>query len=228
MREYAKFIVDSLAQVIKLAGGQIHFLRFEDRVKDYGHQIDGYLIPGGRDLNPMRYGEENKGSIFHEIDGKCRWDHLADAVENLNPKIPIMGICLGMQFLNCYFGGSLNQHIDNSVEHNEMLRHLSLTQDSHISRAFSSLSALGVCYHHQGLARLSPSFRVSAFDTLDGSIHAIDYIYPDRVIFGVMWHPESKLREAAAYDQNLQLFKYLVKIADSVRYQKTGGDQQIS
>ena len=61
---YYSKLYQTFKTVIEQLGGQVLVLPFEARAKDFAHKLDGYLIPGGRDINPSLYGEENKGSIF--------------------------------------------------------------------------------------------------------------------------------------------------------------------
>ena len=63
---------------------------------------DGLLLPGGGDINPNRYGQENQGSIM-----------IMDALDELQFAMlddfvklgkPVLGICRGHQVINVYFG----------------------------------------------------------------------------------------------------------------------------
>ena len=71
-------------------------LTYSDRYEDVKDIIDGYLIPGGRDINPENYGQQNTHSKFNEIEAKLRYDHVSDFLSNGNQKMPILGICFGL------------------------------------------------------------------------------------------------------------------------------------
>ena len=92
-------------------------LSFEDRYIDYGDKISGYIIPGGRDIDPSLYNQKSKSKSFDKESFKKRYDHICDFLKNSDSSIPILGTCLGFQFLNVYFGGSLNQEIRNLEAH---------------------------------------------------------------------------------------------------------------
>ena len=73
-------------------------------------ECDMLLIPGGADVNPMRYNE-----IPHHNTGRCniQYEYLDSIMipTFINAKKPIAGICRGFQSLNVYFGGTLFQDI---------------------------------------------------------------------------------------------------------------------
>ncbi|HGL8515584.1 TPA: gamma-glutamyl-gamma-aminobutyrate hydrolase family protein, partial [Streptococcus pneumoniae] len=53
---------------------------------------------------------------------------------------------------------------------------------------------------------LAPNFRVTAIDSRDQTIEAIESIDEHRII-GLQWHPEFLVNEE---DGNLELFEYLL------------------
>lgn len=209
---YAEKIVKAIKDRIEVAGGQLYILTFQDRVKDYGHLIDGYFIPGGRDINPSYYGEENNGSRFHEIESKLRWDHLSDMIENLDHKIPIFAVCMGMQFLNCYFGGTLHQELENSEEHHATIRRVNAINGSHLYKAVGKTITGGICFHHQGIKNLSNLFTVTGYDQIDQTIHAIEYIGGNRIIFSVIWHPEFEIDDEELRSDSKAIFTYFLDL----------------
>ena len=81
------------------------------KVEDY----DGLLLCGGVDINPARYGMENRGAenIDDERDD-VEFQILDDFVRS---EKPVFGICRGMQLINVYFGGTLIQHLSDSEMH---------------------------------------------------------------------------------------------------------------
>ena len=72
-----------------------YVLRFEDKIEDFLDFVDGLIIPGGRDIDPELYGEQNTFSVFDKVDSKLRWDHITNCLSNVPKKLPIMGICAG-------------------------------------------------------------------------------------------------------------------------------------
>lgn len=98
---------------------------------------------------------------------------------------PIIGICGGMQTLNVYFGGDLNQNILNHKLCDNSKHSINIEKNSFINNVFKSPNALVNSYHRQCIRKLAPNFKVSAISD-DGIIEAIEY----KNIIGVQWHPE--------------------------------------
>ena len=71
---------------------------------------DGLLIPGGVDVDPRFYSEDPSpllGSLDSAMDRF--WIHAANYA--LEHKMPVLGICRGLQLVNVAFGGSLYQDL---------------------------------------------------------------------------------------------------------------------
>jgi putative glutamine amidotransferase len=68
---------------------------------------DGVLLIGGRDYNPQLYGEAPSATVIPLDIEREEFDlrllkHLVNRT-----KLPILGICGGLQLINIHFGGSL-------------------------------------------------------------------------------------------------------------------------
>jgi putative glutamine amidotransferase len=142
---------------------------------------DGFLLPGGTDVDPHRYGADNDGSK----DVEASIDDLDQVIVDyaLRTGKPLLGICRGLQSLNVFAGGTLNQHI---------LGHTKTLFDHEVE--FEPSRLLGITgkamlnsYHHQAIDKVAPGFRVIARH-VDGTIEAIEH--ESLPIFAVQWHPE--------------------------------------
>ena len=72
--------------------------------------VDGILIQGGVDVTPSLYGEEPVPEL--DITSKQTDEYILEIIKYaIDRKIPILGICKGMQMINVYFGGTLYQDL---------------------------------------------------------------------------------------------------------------------
>ena len=103
---------DYLEAVIR-AGGSPVLMPLTDNekvVRDILQSVDGLLLSGGADVSPSVYKEEKLPCCGENapardlMEGWCI--HYA-----MQRRLPILGICRGMQILNCVLGGSLYQDI---------------------------------------------------------------------------------------------------------------------
>lgn len=81
--------------------------------------VDLLILPGGRDVNPLRYGQ--RPSVMTDspdMEYETFYDSKIGAINQYiqrakEGKTAIYGICAGFQNLNVVFGGSLVQHVIN-------------------------------------------------------------------------------------------------------------------
>lgn len=158
---------------------------------------DGILLTGGDDIDPALYGEELLNDTVQLSPDRDRAEKkVCDlAVEK---KLPLFGICRGMQFLNVYFGGTLYQDIPSQIEtaiNHRMEPPEHRTCHQCVIDPVSPLYALigeeviGVnSHHHQALKDIAPGFEVMG-RCQDGIVEAI--CDPrESFVWGVQWHPE--------------------------------------
>ena len=70
---------------------------------------DGLLLPGGGDISPARYGQENLGSGEPDLERDAAELQLVADFTAWGK--PILGICRGIQMINVALGGTLIQDI---------------------------------------------------------------------------------------------------------------------
>ena len=181
--------------------------------------LDGVLIPGGPDVDPLFYGEEPRQGLGLVIRSNDVFEmHLLKAARAAHK--PILCVCRGEQILNVTFGGTLIQDIPSQLP--EALRHMQIpvdradpthsvdiVKDSYLYDAFGNETVLTNSFHHQCINKVAPGFSVSA-KARDGVIEAIEV--KEECILGVQWHPEEMVH---AHPEHLGLFKQLVDAAKS-------------
>lgn len=153
---------------------------------DYGlkceniEEYDGLILCGGGDVNPKMYNQKNISSknINDEMD-----EIVFNTIKDFSEKNKaILGICLGCQYLNVFFGGSLKQDIKNHKD----IYHYNVTDNlimiNYLGKEFKVNST-----HHQCIDKLGNGLQVCAVSE-DGIIEA--FMDKNKKILGIQWHPE--------------------------------------
>lgn len=196
---------ENYCDVIAAAGGLPIALPHEpDLVDQYLALIDGLVVTGGAfDVDPALYGG---GARHATVTLKARRTSFEWAITRgaLDRDLPLLGICGGQQLLNVVLGGTLIQHLPDSIP--DGLAHEQpnpRTEAGHavdvmggsLLHRISGADRLPVnSAHHQAADRVGPGIVVSA-TAPDGVIEAIED--PSRrFCLGVQWHPEYEISAA--------------------------------
>ena len=180
----------NFADGVKRAGGLPVYIPIsnDEEVKAYIKTIDALLLTGGQDVHPSLYGHDKQTQTN---DYNLERDHfeLALIKHAFEAKKPILAVCRGMQLLNVYFGGSLNQEVDNHSQGLPLgtFHTIEVEPDSHLSGLLSNGHEVN-SVHHQTIATLGNGLRVTARDPRDRVIEAFEL--PDYPLMAVQWHPE--------------------------------------
>ena len=177
---------------------------------------DGLLIPGGADVNPVLYGQENTAS--EGIDDSRDADEIALAKCFFTAGKPVFGICRGHQVLNVAFGGTLWQdipaqcraaicHYQDSAARGELFHSLTLAPDSLLARIMGPGQHECNTFHHQAVRDVAPGFAAAAHAP-DGLVEAVESA--DGLALGVQWHPENLAPE---HPDHAAVFTWLVDAA---------------
>jgi putative glutamine amidotransferase len=159
-------------------------------------RVDGLMLAGGADIDPSGYGAEAHAETTGTWPERDRFE-LALTRRALERDLPVLGICRGMELLNVALGGTLDQHLPESVG-NEVHRavggkfgeHRVRLEPGSLAAAAAGIESLAVrSHHHQGVERLGEGLRVSGWSEPDDLVEAIE-LPGRRFALGVIWHPE--------------------------------------
>ncbi|MFF1384507.1 gamma-glutamyl-gamma-aminobutyrate hydrolase family protein [Arthrobacter sp. NPDC058288] len=174
--------------------------------------LDGVVLPGGGDLDPRHYGEEQTAGCYDVNPAQDELD-LAVARGSLDEGLPLLGICRGHQVLNVLYGGTLMQDMaDGPVTHRDPAaggaepddaggtapgpwawHDVDILPGSKIGKLYSrdgaadGLTVKIASGHHQAVARVADGLIVTAVAG-DGIVEALED--PARWVASVQWHPE--------------------------------------
>lgn len=189
----------------------------EESLADTLQSLDGLLLSGGPDVDPVHFGEEPLPAMGRIDPGRDRVE-LGLARLALEVGMPILGICRGAQVLNIAAGGDIFQDLPSQAE--GILKHVQQptpmphpTHGIHIEPGSLLASVTGRdslrvnTWHHQAVRKAAPGFAVSAAAP-DGVVEAIEK--PGAAfVLGLQFHPESM--EKGGSPEATLLFEAFVK-----------------
>ncbi len=184
--------------------------------------IDGLLLTGGGDHNPLWAGQQPSPRL-HGINATRDLPEQLITRLAFNRQIPTLGICRGIQTLALALDGTVAQDIGDlpvgahpAVKHSQdadrslPTHSVSLQPGSVLASLYggdgSKPATLFVnSFHHQAVSDAGPRFKVSAVAP-DGVVEAMESSEM-KPVMGVQWHPEWLA------DDGLPLFRWLVEQA---------------
>lgn len=178
--------------------------------------FDGLVLPGGGDIDPQRYGQSPSPKVYDVNPVQDALD-FSVASAALAQEMPILGICRGMQILNCLFDGTLHQDLHPTPTTHRIMscdvvewswHPVALRSGSPLALVSGTETPHIASAHHQGIHRLgrglilegtAPDGLPEAFSTTNG------------LTWAVQWHPEAEGTESAVQLAPFRVFADLVK-----------------
>lgn len=224
--------------VLKAGATPIVIPPFEDKdaLANVLDRVDGLLLSGGGDLNPLFTGEEPVPQL-HAVNYKRDLAELLLIRLAYDRQIPMLGICRGIQMLAVALDGSVWQDIGSQQPGQPLLKHdqqldrryashtVDIATDSIILRPLLGDGPVAVnSFHHQAVRDAGPRLRVCA-TAPDGTVEAVESS-EHKSILGVQWHPECFiLRQDECM---MPLFEWLAREAASFARAKTVHDRTLT
>ena len=171
---------------------------------DITSMASGILLTGTGDIDPAFYGEEDKYQ-------NLKPDRSRDALEielvkhAMEKRLPVLGICRGIQAVNVALGGTLYQdlgrELPGAMEHmglftkESTFHEIEIAEDTRLHRILGTTRLAINTTHHQAVKDIAPSLFVNAVSSKDGVIEGIE-AEGEWFLIGVQWHPERMRDEA--------------------------------
>ena len=169
--------------------------------------IDGLVLTGGADYNPLWYGEQPEKEL-HTINSTRDLPELLLTRLAFNRQIPILGICRGVQTMAIALGGNLVQDLKTPLKHgqdaprSEATHSVTITEGSTLYALYGQETFVN-SFHHQAVKDCGSHLHVVA-TAPDGVIEAVEST-EQKALMGVQWHPEWMGGEG------LKLFEWLTQ-----------------
>lgn len=163
-------------------------------------QMDGLLIPGGGDIDPVQYQGQNGHETVKGIDQDRDRVEAYIVQSAVAQEKPLLAICRGHQMLNVALGGSLWEDIYTqmpaAIVHDFVDTHprqhlahsVTIQTHSRLATQMGVRTAQVNSLHHQGIRDLAAELTAVAHAP-DGLIEAVE-IPNHPYAIGVQWHPE--------------------------------------
>ena len=186
------FMNESYFHAVRHFGGipvLLPVLAREDELEYLASNLDGLLLTGGNDMDPVLFGEtilNDTVQLCPERD-RAEYEALKLAVQK---DLPVLGICRGCQLINVALGGTLYQDLaaqKGLVHSDPALRHeVSVEGDSVLGQLFGTRFLVNST-HHQAVKDTAPGLRVTA-RSKEGLVEAFEH--ETLPVLATQFHPE--------------------------------------
>ncbi len=195
------------AQAVIEAGGLAVYVPYGSDLEMMAAQLDGLLISGGDDINPQLYGHNVQPHTQSSDD--LRDSHEIALLQAATAqRLPVVGICRGLQLINVDAGGTLNQHCPDHAFIDGLpgaeVHTVNFEAGTLLHQIYGAAREVN-SLHHQKVDQLGSGLKASG-QTSDGSVEALEH--EELPIVGVQWHPEMMSDRSSD-----PLFSWLVQVA---------------
>ncbi len=161
--------------------------------------MDGVVISGGVDVHPKEYGS----TVFSYANAPAAFDEARDQFEKTvyaitqQYKIPLLGICRGMQLINCILGGTLTHDMGEELndihrfDETDQLHEVHIEPGTMLYHITGNEKETANSAHHQCIEKLGNGLLVNCSSGC-GIIEGVEWAGNTGQSFflGVQWHPE--------------------------------------
>ena len=212
--DYAARALPQYEHAVREAGGEPVVIQVNATPSEIAQAIkhcDGVLLPGSpADVNPEKYGEARHEKTAPDDPFRDNIDELL-LQDAYNMRKPVLGICYGVQSLNVWRTGTLDQDLPEGINHRagRAVAEAHLVQIEPHSRLAAILRERGAlpdcaplavsvnASHHQAVASLGDGLRLVAWSPEDDVKEAVEGTSPNHFVLGVQWHPERDFDQSA-------------------------------
>lgn len=174
-------------------------LSAEDDNLDKAKELDAIVFSGGVDAHPKNYGKSNTNYPNAPENFNVTRDEFETELFYLSQSqnLPVLGVCRGMQLLNCVLGGDLTQDIGTDAndihrnDGNDKKHSITVLPNTLLSKITKVEEDNANSAHHQSIGHIGNGLMINARSD-DGIIEGIEWADKENKPFllGIQWHPE--------------------------------------
>ena len=187
----------------------------KEDIPELADRLDGFLLSGGGDIDPQRYGVDTDQILYAVSDLRDQTELSLTKYVLSETEKPIFCICRGMQILNVALGGTLIVDLpsigkdDHSpdISHESFAHEITVADKTRLSEILQEERRVNSS-HHQAIDKLGEKLTISAYSAHDHIVEGIE-MAGDRFVLGVQWHPEALLVHAG----HKRLFETFIEAA---------------
>jgi putative glutamine amidotransferase len=163
-------------------------------------KVDAVLFTGGADIDPKYFKRPDLLPLCTDTPDPMRdTNELAFAARADERKLPIFGICRGLQLLNVHYGGTLIADLEHGglpshskISGHDRLHSVDIEPGTLLMRITRDNEGEVASAHHQAIDEVAPGMAISARSKGDGVVEAIEWKEPEKkpYFLAVQWHPE--------------------------------------
>jgi len=213
--DYVDRSLPQYEHAVREAGGEPVIIKVNDTPAEIAQAIkhcDGVLLPGSpADVDPEKYGAKRHEKTAPPDRFRDNTDELL-LQDAYNMRKPVLGICYGMQSLNVWRTGTLDQDLPAEVNHRAgravaEAHHVQLDPHSRLSAILRGARVLPQTApllltvnssHHQAAAALGDGLKLVAWSPQDDVKEAVEGTSNHHFVLAVQWHPERDFDQSAA------------------------------
>ena len=183
--------------------------------------LHGILFTGGGDIDPSNYNQDRSRMLLNVDEDRDLFE-ITLCKKAISEKIPILGICRGIQIMAVTAGGDLYQDLaleyPKKVHHphahndnTDAKHHIEIIKGSKLNKIVGKRICKVNSAHHQAINNNGRHFKISA-QTSDGIIEAIEHRH-NAFAIGVQYHPERMTETNAFQVHREKLFRAFIEAA---------------
>ena len=178
------------------------------------NRCDALFMTGGEDVHPRFYGKTEyiEQYSLSDFDEKRDEFEIALLAQWQVSKMPLLGVCRGLQLVNVFLGGTLIPDLPSFGKFNHSRKQkdpryhsVEVDPNSQLYSMLKTTSGEVTSIHHQSIDRIAPGLVANAI-TNDGVIEGAEWLNPaaKAPMVLVQWHPEAIADNESPFAKNIR------------------------